>query len=583
MARPRQPERPKLRPIQGRPVPSDLLAERAVLATCLMHPVRFDQVAAMLRSSDFFDERNALVFAAIHELRSEGSAVDTVTVAGRLRDQGKLSAAGGPAYTGTLVDETPSVVNVIEHAELVRRKARQREMIAAFHQRLAEGYDSVSPTWEIEVARSIANIAEVETRSRGAIFEAWKPLPAELLTQDPEPRRWLLRHPTAQWEPCAPGRGDGFIPLEKAGALVSAGGVGKTYAMIQLALSIALSMPWFGHFHVTPEAARGRVCLGLAEETLRDFHERFKPAADAMKLTSEQRERARQRIVALPLFSEPVALLRRGADGNSLVETEEYFALRSRLRDTAVAHGPGCAAYQSPGRRVAFNDCPPTCVHGWSLVVLDPLARWAGDVESDNAAATRFVQLAESLTKVPGGPTVLVVHHSSKDARKTNTVDSRGVTAITDGFRWLGTLRSSSDGILLGQEKSNYSIAMPKELAIKRYRGGFLRVPSEEEEAERQHRAGERKEARDTAHVEASERRIEGAMRDLVFAIRRSKAPFTRRSDLLAQVKWQQRVKSDALSRLMAAGHVQKDEAGYTLVEVQATAPASNEVQLALV
>src|SRR5690606_14534133 len=64
----------------------------------------------------------------------------------------------------------------------------------------------------------------------------------------------------------------------------------------------------------------------------------------------------------------------------------------------------------------------------WSLVILDPLSRWAGGgVEADNEAATRFCQTVESLTGVPGDPTVLVAHHSSKASTRDGAADARGV------------------------------------------------------------------------------------------------------------------------------------------------------------
>src|SRR5690606_37428128 len=65
----------------------------------------------------------------------------------------------------------------------------------------------------------------------------------------------------------------------------------------------------------------------------------------------------------------------------------------------------------------------------WSLIIIDPLSRWAGGgVEADNEAATRFCQVVETLTTVPGNPSVLVAHHSSKMSAKDGSADARGVS-----------------------------------------------------------------------------------------------------------------------------------------------------------
>ncbi|HMR75388.1 MAG TPA: AAA family ATPase, partial [Polyangiaceae bacterium] len=95
---------------------------------------------------------------------------------------------------------------------------------------------------------------------------------------------------------------------------------------------------------------------------------------------------------------------------------------------------------------------------GWSLIVIDPQARFAGvEVETNNALATRFVQECEALSTAPGNPTVLVLAHSSKFARRQGQADSRGVTALTDGFRWHATLTAAGkDRAKLAIEKNNY-------------------------------------------------------------------------------------------------------------------------------
>jgi hypothetical protein len=134
--------------------------------------------------------------------------------------------------------------------------------------------------------------------------------------------------------------------------------------------------------------------------------------------------------------------------------------------------------------------------HGWTLLILDPLVRWAGpDVETDNAMATRFVQSLETLTNVPGRPFVLMNHHSSKEARRGGSVDSRGVTAITDNMRWTFEMRSEGGDVYVRQKKSNYSMPMLDELRLVREQGGLLRALTNAELAERTVKAEEKKAA----------------------------------------------------------------------------------------
>lgn len=538
-----------------RSLPHNVEAEQAVLCECLLDGTKIDRVSGELEPDDFFVDRHRLIYRAALELRTAGHGVDVVTVGARLQDAETLASAGGPGYLGKLIGETPATVHLEAHAGIVRGLARRRRLILAMQRRADEGYEAVPVDWEAAAVQEVVDAAGLSADPRGAVAAAWKPLPLELVTTPPAPRRWLLRHPTRDGVDAPPDQGDGLLPLGKAGALVAEGGAGKTHALMQLAISIATGVRWLGHFHVSHEARSGRVLLALAEEDLEEVHRRLFGAADALRLDLPDRRLIAERVVVLPLAGRPVSLIAYADDGVTLTDSPELRTIRQRLRDDA--HRTEC---------------------GWSLVVLDPLARWAGpDVESDNAAATRFVQAVEGLVDAPGNPTVLVAHHSSKIARQQGKVDARGVTGITDGFRWVATLRNARGEVMFGQSKSNYSIPMPEELRLSRQRGGLLRVPSAEEELEREHRDAERAEERAAARVEAEERRIASAERSILQAVSESNdrhgGPHIRsRRDLVALVKGTQSEKQAAVTRLIESGRLAKGEQGY---EVAASGAAS--------
>ncbi|MGH7250108.1 MAG: AAA family ATPase, partial [Minisyncoccia bacterium] len=129
------------------------------------------------------------------------------------------------------------------------------------------------------------------------------------------------------------------------------------------------------------------------------------------------------------------------------------------------------------------------------LVILDPAARFMGsETETNNAAATDWVNLIDALTMVGGKPTVLVAHHTNKSALRPMGNDKkaifdqsmcRGASALVDGFRWvLGLQRSESDenqrSIFVKLLKSNYSRIGPTlEFEQDFQRGGVLRFKKE--------------------------------------------------------------------------------------------------------
>ena len=148
---------PAPRKIAGRPPPHDLEAEAAVLSTLLLDQRRLTQV--QLRAADFYSDANGRIYSAIVELAADQKPVDTVTVAGLLRDRQLLASIGGPAYLAQIVDATPSVANVGAHAERVATLARRRRVIDRAHRIAAEGYGDVPEGWEQDAARSIADVA----------------------------------------------------------------------------------------------------------------------------------------------------------------------------------------------------------------------------------------------------------------------------------------------------------------------------------------------------------------------------------------------------------------------------------------
>lgn len=544
----------KLRAINGRLPPHALDAEAAVLSACILKPENIDEVAAILRRpDDWYSEANGLIWPVVYELHLAGRPVDLVTIAGVLRDRGQLSRVGGSAYLAQIVDETPNVSHVAQHAEIVAERAVRRRFIAESQRIYAQGYDEVSPDWLQQSIQALSDVA-ADRKTRGTINTAWEPLPEEWLFTPPAPRDWLLQHPTRKGTPCAPGQGDGLLPLGRAGLLSSEGGAGKTMMLVQLALAVACNIPWLGHFHVAREAAFGRVLLALAEEKPDEIHRRMWSAAELMGLTNDQRRHAARTIQPLALAGKPVALVAPGPDGRTIEETTELRDLRRRLDAIRFRRCLSCRKVSSLETCECGLELPP--VIGWSLVVIDPLARWAGaDTESDNSAATRFVQAVESLCEAPGLPTVIVAHHSSKDSRKAGEADSRGVTAITDGFRWASTIHNREGKVIFRQTKSNYSIPMTEGLELVRSDGGVLRVQSDDEVAEAEHLREERAAARQSRQEQAIENRVDAAARAILETLQRhNKAgtPIKTRAELIRLVKGGQGPKNTALSRLLA-------------------------------
>jgi replicative DNA helicase len=112
------------------PALHDVDAERAVVSALMIKPSLVSEWPAWLQHTDFFDDRVRLVAEAILGVDAAGGLVDVTTVAAALRASGKLAGIGGAAYLAQLIDATPAVLHVWEHARLVADKARVRRVRA---------------------------------------------------------------------------------------------------------------------------------------------------------------------------------------------------------------------------------------------------------------------------------------------------------------------------------------------------------------------------------------------------------------------------------------------------------------------
>ncbi len=240
----------------------------------------------------------------------------------------------------------------------------------------------------------------------------------EYASEKPEPARMLLEMD-----------GAGFMPQGKVAILAAPGGSGKTALATQLALSIATGHPFLKN---AIPANAGPVAMLLGEEDETEVHRRLHGAADAMKLTAKDENgaddvgelvRAGKNLLTLPLAGLSVRLA-----GQSQGEEVE-----KRLDDLCARLEAEIEAHKADG---------------WSAIIVDPLSRFGGvEMEISASEATDTVIALERLTKLPGNPTVICVHHTRKSGSKDHVaVDSvRGHSALKDAARWVAVI-NSADG-----------------------------------------------------------------------------------------------------------------------------------------
>lgn len=247
----------------------------------------------------------------------------------------------------------------------------------------------------------------------------------------------------------------GFIPEGIVSMLVSPGGCGKTYALLQAAVSMATGRKWLGTFSPTKIS---KSLVVLAEEGRIFAHNRMKYIVECLGLSKEHVERIYNNIHLLPMSG---GLCRftdsKGKPTDNLKYFKEYLENNPDIK----------------------------------LVILDPASRFLGpNCEIDNAAATDWVAAINELTQIRSSPTIIVSHHANKSAiRPVNGSKdvifdqsiTRGASGLVDGVRLvLGMQKKEQDqktSIVFKIFKTNVcDNGEPVELIANRKYGGVLEL-----------------------------------------------------------------------------------------------------------
>jgi replicative DNA helicase len=123
--------------------PQDLDAERCVLGSLLFLNAAIDQID--LKADEFYSGHHSTAYEAVRGLWSNGCrGIDVVTLANELSKRGELDQVGGMTFLAELLEAVPHAAHAAYYADIVRTKARQRQLITACTETITRAYDDDS-------------------------------------------------------------------------------------------------------------------------------------------------------------------------------------------------------------------------------------------------------------------------------------------------------------------------------------------------------------------------------------------------------------------------------------------------------
>ncbi|SFP93549.1 primary replicative DNA helicase [Nitrosomonas cryotolerans] len=108
--------------------PHSIETEQSVLGGLMLDNHAWDKVADIISDDDFYRQDHRLIYHHICKLIEHNKPADVVTVAESLEISAELQNAGGLAYIGAIVQNTPSAANIRHYAEIVRERSIMRSL-----------------------------------------------------------------------------------------------------------------------------------------------------------------------------------------------------------------------------------------------------------------------------------------------------------------------------------------------------------------------------------------------------------------------------------------------------------------------
>ena len=136
--------------------PQNSDAEASLLGAILIDSDAITKVADSLSVADFYEVKHQKIYDAMLELYERREALDVLTLADRLKNNGYLDMVGGASYLTELTNFVPTAAHAEQYADIIAGKGARRRLIKASNEIAEMGYDESKQLKEL--------IEEAETR-----------------------------------------------------------------------------------------------------------------------------------------------------------------------------------------------------------------------------------------------------------------------------------------------------------------------------------------------------------------------------------------------------------------------------------
>lgn len=220
--------------------PQSIEAEKSMLGCLMLDKNAIIKVVDFMEPRDFYRPHHQEIYKACKDLFEKEEPIDMLSVASRLRDNGKLEEIGGNSYLADLINTVPTATNVFNYAKIVQRKRILRDLISAGHEMEELGRNEIEDI-DILLDRAEKRIFSIAQKSLNQAF-----LPVKASLEDAFERIEKL----SKYQGGLRGLGTGFTSLDNTLAglqksdliiLASRPSMGKSALAMNIASHVAIN------------------------------------------------------------------------------------------------------------------------------------------------------------------------------------------------------------------------------------------------------------------------------------------------------------------------------------------------------
>ncbi len=128
---------------EGRQMPKAIDLEESILSSMLLDTRAMPRVMSMIQDpSVFYGKEHEILFQEFQIMNDAGIEIDLMTVAQRMKDNGKLDKVGGVKWLSNLSRKVSSSAHIDSHCRIVLDKWLQRELIRGSADMHVKAFDS---------------------------------------------------------------------------------------------------------------------------------------------------------------------------------------------------------------------------------------------------------------------------------------------------------------------------------------------------------------------------------------------------------------------------------------------------------